>query len=414
MTSVIQRLFRYISINSQSDDSSSDIPSSNGQWELANLLAKELKELGLIDVIVTSNCFVHGTLPATTPGLGPVIGLISYLDTSPRFNGINIKPQIHYNYTGDSLYLDSEKKIVLSPLKFPELQNYLGHDIITTDGTTLLGANGKAGIAEIMSALEIIMSKPDIEHSEIRIVFTPDQETKSKGIKQIDLNLFPVDFALTLDGDGLGEINFENFNAAHAVISISGRPAFIGDAKNKMINACRIAAEWISHLPTNEIPENTDGYEGFFHVDQSSGSVEKAEIYCIIRDFELDGFMRRKVLLHKITNLINQKYGKGTASLSIQDDYYNMRPALESKPQLISLIINAVASSGVIPKISPIRGGSDGALLATMGIPAPNLFSGGHNCHSPYEFISIQTMEAAVNSLVNLICSSCEIKEYSK
>lgn len=406
MNSVTQRFLRYVAINSQSNDSSNEIPSSSGQWTLANLLAKELKELGLVDVVVTPNCFVHATLPATASDLGPIIGLVAYLDTSPRFNGSNIKPQIHYNYAGDTIYLDEEKKMLLSPLMFPELLNYLDHDIITTDGTSLLGANGKAGIAEIMTALETIISNPDIQHSEIRIVFTPDQETKSKGIKNIDLKLFPVDFAITLDGDSLGEINFENFNAAHAVISINGRPAFIGDAKNKLINAGRIAAEWISHLPTNEIPEKTDGYDGFFHIDQLIGSVQKAEIYCLIRDFELDEFMRRKALMHKITNQINQKYGEGIASLVIQDDYYNMRSALESKPQLISLIINAVESSGVTPKISPIRGGSDGALLASMGIPAPNLFAGAHNCHSPYEFISIQAMEIAVKSLVNLISSS--------
>lgn len=410
MNSVTQRFFRYIAINSQSNDSSHIIPSSSGQWNLANLLADELKELGLVDVVVTSNCFVHATLPATTPEIGPVIGLVAYLDTSPRFNGSNINPQIHYNYTGDCLYLNPGKKMVLSPLSFPELLNYLGHDIITTDGTSLLGANGKAGIAEIMTALEIITSKSDIKHSEIRIVFTPDQETTLRGIMNIDLELFPVDFAITLDADSLGEINFENFNAAHAVVSIIGRPAFVGDAKNKLVNAGRIAAEWINHLPPNETPENTDGYDGFFHIDQLLGSVDKAEIYCIIRDFELEGFMRRKAYLHKITGLINQKYGSDIASLTIQDDYYNMRSALESKPQLISFIVNAVASSGVVPNISPIRGGSDGALLASMGIPAPNLFSGGHNCHSPYEFISIQTMDIAVKTLVNLICSSYEIE----
>lgn len=407
MNSITKRFLKYTAIDTQSNNHSQTTPSSLGQWTLAQLLASELESFGLEGVVITENCFVHGTLASNTPLEAPTMGLVAYLDTSHRFNSSNIRPQIHPCYDGSPLYLDSEGDIILSQEIFPELSHYIGDDLITTDGTTLLGSNGKAGIAEIMTALETL-KESSIPHGKIKVVFTPDQETLNRGIQLLNRDLFDVDFAITLDGDGVGEINFENFNAAHATIRFKGRSAFTGDAKNKMINAIRIASEWTNLLPAEDIPEKTSGYEGFYHIEHMSGDVESAEVRCMIRDFDLDTFMHRKAKLRKITEDLNNQYGKGTVSLHIQDDYYNMKGVLSSKLQLVTMITSAVADAGILPKIAPIRGGSDGAILASMGIPAPNLFSGGHNCHGPYEFISIQAMEKSVEALLHIIkATSC-------
>lgn len=414
MSGVLQRFLSYITIDTRSDDNSETTPSTPGQWNLARLLVDELNELGLEQVILTEHCFVHAILPANTSVPVPTIGLVTHLDTSPAFCGGPVNPQIHSRYAGGPILLNPEKRLTLDPELFPKLSKYIGHDIITTDGTSLLGADDKAGIAEVMTALEHLLLNREIPHGEIRVVFTPDEETDRGGIQKMDWALFPVDTAVTVDGDGLGEVNFENFNAAHALVRIAGRSTYTGDAKNSMINACRIAAEWISHLPPSETPENTEGYEGFFHIERSAGTVETAEIYCLIRDFDLDGFMRRKALLQQITRKLNDQYGNNVIALTIHDDYFNMKSAIEPRPQLISGIVDSIHASGIMPRVVPVRGGTDGAHLAAKGIATPNIFVGCHNCHGPYEFISVQVMEAAVTTLISIIrhfaedTSACE------
>lgn len=407
MSGVVQRFLNYIRFDTQSDDGSDQTPSTPGQWDLANLLVDELKAMGLEQVTLTKHCFVHGLLPANNRGpansQGPVLGLIAHLDTSPAFNGKSVRPKIHRNYGGDALLLQEDPPMYLDPKMFPQLSAYIGHDIITTDGTSVLGADDKAGIAEVMTVLETLIAHPEMPHGAIHVVFTPDGETDRGGIAQMDWSLFPVTTALTVDGDGLGEVNFENFNGAHGVVRITGRPTYTGDAKHTMINASRIAAEWISLLPANETPENTEGYEGFYHIDSHSGSVASAEIYCIIRDFELDGLMRRKAFLQQITRQINDKYGSHVVSIKIQDDYFNMKSAIEPRPQLIADLLNSFRDTNIMPKIIPVRGGTDGAYLALKGIATPNVFVGCHNCHSPYEFVSIQAMEASIATLIAFI-----------
>lgn len=414
MSAVLQRFLRYIAIDTRSDDSSETTPSTPGQWDIARLLVDELNELGLEQVILTEHCFVHAVLPANTPDPIPTIGLVTHLDTSPAFSGGPVNPLIHHRYAGGPILLNPEKQIYLDPVLFPKLTQYIGHDIITTDGTTLLGADDKAGIAEVMTALEHFINHPEIIHGEIHVVFTPDEETDRGGIQKMNWQLFPVDTALTIDGDGLGEVNFENFNAAHALVRFAGRSTYTGDAKNIMINACRIAAEWISHLPPLETPENTEGYEGFFHVERNAGTVESAEIYCLIRDFELDGFMRRKALLQQITRQLNDRYGYGVVELTIHDDYFNMKSAIEPRPQLITSIIDSIHASGITPRVAPVRGGTDGAHLAVKGIATPNIFVGCHNCHGPYEFLSIQAMETAVTSVISIIQQFAKVSAHSE
>lgn len=402
MSKLLQRFLNYVAIDTRSDDASESTPSTPCQWDLARLLEKEMKELCLSKVILTDKCFVHGMLPANT-GSTPAIGLMAHLDTYPGFDGSCVKPIIHPNYQGGIVPLNPEKFMFLDPELFPELNRYIGHDLITTDGTTLLGADDKGGIAEIMTAVEHLIAHPDIPHGDIYIAFTPDEETDRGGIDALDLSLFPIDFALTVDGDGQGEVNFENFNAANALVSIRGRSVHTGEAKDKMINSSKVAAEWIGMLPESEVPETTEGYEGFFHVDSLSGSVERAEINCIIRDFSIEGIDARKNTLRTITRTLNQKYGADTVNLVLRDDYINMKSVLEERPQLIAGVLTALRHVGITPQILPIRGGTDGAMLAARGIAAPNLFIGGHNYHGEFEFVSLQAMEAAVKGIIGIV-----------
>lgn len=403
MSKLLQRFLNYVAIDTRSDDTSESTPTTSCQWNLARLLEKEMKDLGLSEVFLTDKCFVHGMLPANTGGSIPSIGLMAHMDTYPGFDGSSVKPVIHPSYKGGLITLNPQKLLFLDPELFPELNRYIGHDLITTDGTTLLGADDKGGIAEILTAVEHLIAHPDIPHGDIYIAFTPDEETDRGGIDALDLSLFPVDFVITVDGDGQGEVNFENFNAASALVTIRGRSVHTGEAKNKMINSSKIAVEWIGMLPENETPETTEGYEGFFHVDSLSGSVERAEINCMIRDFSPEGFSARKNTLKTITQTLNRKYGDDTVNLTLRDDYINMKNVLEKQPQLISGVLTALKYAGITPQVLPIRGGTDGAMLADRGIAAPNLFIGGHNYHGEFEFVSLQAMEAAVAGIVGIV-----------
>lgn len=405
MTNILERFINYVQIDTRSDDSSDSIPSSEGQWTLANLLVEELKSLGLEDIILTEHCFVHAKLPSNCGEDRPVIGLMAHLDTYPGFSGKDVNPVVHSNYQGEDLVLNAAENCILSPKDFPDLLKYLGDDIVTTDGRTLLGADDKAGIAEIMEAVAYFVVHPEVAHGELRIVFTPDEETDRGGLSALNLALLPVDFVITMDGDGIGEVNFENFNAAHAEIIINGRSVHTGEGKNRMINAGRIAAEWIAELPLSETPENTEGYEGFFHIEEVSGNVERAQIYCLIRDFYDEGFMQRKDYLKKLTAAFASKYGEKTIEMRLTDDYRNMKNVIERSPVLTDSVIKSIEASGLTPKVMPVRGGTDGAMLAEMGIAAPNIFLGGHNYHGQYEFVSVQAMEAATRVLIQLIRS---------
>ncbi len=403
MSNILERFMKYVKIDTRSDDSVAQIPSSKGQWELAKVLEKELVDLGLEEVVLTENCFVHAVLRANVDVKLPVIGLMAHLDTYPGFSSSGVNPIVHKRYQGGDLILNAERQMFLKPEDFPELLKYTGEDIITTDGTTLLGADDKAGIAEIMEAVAFFVRNPEVPHGELRVVFTPDEETDRGGLDALDRSLLPVDFVITMDGDGIGEVNFENFNAAHAEVLFTGRSVHTGEAKNRMINACAIANEWASMLPKDEVPEQTEGYEGFYHIEEMSGNVEQARIYCLIRDFSEDVFMQRKDFLKKLTAQFAEKYGAQVIQMTLTDDYRNMKNVIERDPLLIEAVLKSIRDSGLNPKILPVRGGTDGAMLAEMGILAPNIFLGGHNYHGQYEFISVQAMEAATQVLINLI-----------
>lgn len=407
MNTLIQRFLRYIAIDTQSDNNAEETPSTPGQWELARLLKDELITLGVEDVIITEHCFVHGKISANITSYPYRIGMVGHLDTSPEFKGSNINPIFHHDYDGGPLTINAEKGINISSEVFPALSRYIGHDLVTADGHTLLGGDGKAGIAEIMTFIERIKNDPSILHGDIHVMFTPDEETDRGGIHKMDRTLFPVDFAITLDGDGLGEINFENFNAAHALVKFNGCNVHPGEGKDKLKNAVKLAADWISRLPEDESPESTSEYQGFYHVESTSGNVTSTELYCLIRDFDAYDFMQRKNRLHMICQEMNRHYGPDTVTMTIHDDYRNMSDAIEKKPWLSAGIIKAIEDSGLKAAILPIRGGSDGAWLAELGIPSPNLFIGVHYGHGPYEFASVQAMEKVVEVLVSITRQFC-------
>lgn len=409
MNHLANRFLKYARIHTTSDPASATFPSTARQTDFANLLSDELKELGFSEVEVDGNGYVTATVPATTEKDVPVIGFIAHMDTSPDFNGENVRPVIHRNYNGQPLVLNEEKGITLDPAEFPELNNCIGMDLITTDGTTLLGADDKAGIAEIITAMEILMKSPEIRHGKIRICFTPDEEI-GRGADHFDVEKFGAGFAYTLDGSELGELEFENFNAAHAKISIRGKSVHPGTAKNKMINALIVAHRLTGMLPSQQRPEHTEGYEGFFHLISLKGNVDQAELEFIIRDHDMDKFLQKKEMLTGITTMLNLEYGQGTIKLEMKDQYYNMRIKIEPVMQVVDLARKAMLAAGVEPKIKAIRGGTDGARLSYMGLPCPNLFAGGMNFHGPYEFVPVQYMEKAVEVIVN-ICRLAAHKE---
>ena len=401
MEKLVERFLKYVKINTQSDEKSETCPSTPGQLELAKLIVDELKSIGLKETEVDENGYVMATLPANTEGDIPVIGFIAHLDTSPDFSGSNVNPQIFDNYFGKNLTLNAKKNIILSPSDFPALNNYIGQPLITTDGTSLLGADNKAGIAEIITAIENLIQNPDIKHGTIRIAFTPDEEI-GRGANKFDVAKFGARFAFTIDGGPIGELEYENFNAASARISIQGRNVHPGTAKNKMKNSMHIAMELDSMLPQNEKPEYTDGYEGFYHINEFVGNVDQTKLHYIIRDHSKSEFAKKKDLMIKIIDHLNIKYGSGTVKLTMIDQYYNMREKIEPEFHIIELALKAMNSTGVTPKVKPIRGGTDGARLSYMGLPCPNIFSGGHNFHSRFEYIPIRSMEKAVQVIMKI------------
>ena len=397
---LIDRFISYVKIDTQSDENSNQTPSTSKQFNLAKELERELNDIGLSEISLDNNCYLMATLPANTHKKVPTIGFIAHLDTSPDMSGQNVKPRIVKNYDGNDIILNEVSNIVLSPNDFPELLNHKGEDLIVTDGNTLLGADDKAGVAEIMTAIEYLLDHPEIKHGKIRIGFTPDEEI-GRGPDKFDVGKFGAEWAYTMDGGEIGELEYENFNAASAKISIQGRNVHPGYAKNKMINALHIANELVSMLPANERPEYTEGYEGFFHLTSIQGTVDEATVSYIIRDHDRTKFENRKKQMVNAVNFLNTIYDH-RIKLELKDQYYNMREKIEPVPHVIDYAFRAMQEVGVTPIVRPIRGGTDGARLSFMGLPCPNIFAGGLNFHGRYEFIPIPSMYKAVDVIVKI------------
>ncbi len=405
MSEVVERFLRYAAIDTQSAEDAECFPSTDKQKSLARLLAAELAEMGAADVYFDEDkCYVYAAIPATDGGKQPkVLGFISHMDTSPEVSGANVKPQFWENYDGGEIVLSVEKGIVLSPEVFPELRGYIGKTLITTDGNTLLGADDKAGVAEIMTMAQELLSHPEIPHGRIAVAFTPDEEVGG-GVDFFDLERFGADYAYTVDGGGIGELEYENFNAASADVEIHGVSVHTGEAKNKMKNASYIAMEFDGMLPAKERPEYTEGYEGFFCLMSMSGDIENASLSYLIRDHDKACFADRKALVERAALSLNNKYGEGTVTLSVRDSYYNMREKIEPFMFLVDNAKRAMESLGITPAVKPIRGGTDGARLSYMGLPCPNICTGGHNFHGRYEFVCAESMEQIVKLLTLLAC----------
>lgn len=397
-----ERFLKYVSFATTSDENTGLTPSTPGQMIFANYLVDELKSIGLKDATVDKNGYVMATLPATSDEQLPTIGFIAHLDTSPDMSGKHVKPRIVKNYDGNDILLNAEDAIVLSTEQFPELKLYIGKDLIVTNGRTLLGADDKAGIAEIMTAMEYLVQHPEIKHGKIRVAFTPDEEI-GKGPHLFDVEKFGADWAYTMDGGEIGELEYENFNAASAKITFKGRNVHPGYAKHKMLNSMRIAHQFATMLPRHETPEHTDDYEGFYHLVAMNGDVESSALTYIIRDHDRNRFESRKTEIEHLVNKINSEFGVGTATLEIKDQYYNMREKIEPVMHIIDLAFAAIEAAGVKPKVKPIRGGTDGAQLSFKGLPCPNIFAGGHNFHGRYEFVPIQSMEKATEVILNIV-----------
>lgn len=402
MEKVVERFLRYAMIDTQSDPESATCPSTEKQLDLARVLVEELQEIGMEDVSLDENGYVMATLPANVEREIPTIGFIAHMDTSPDMSGTNVRPTFVENYDGGDIILNQKKNIILSPADFPDLKDYVGETLITTDGTTLLGADDKAGIAEIVTAMEYLLAHPEIEHGEIKIAFTPDEEI-GRGADLFDVKKFNAAFAYTLDGGPLGELEYENFNAASANIRIQGRNVHPGSAKNKMINSMLIAMELNSLLPPAERPEHTEHYEGFIHLTNISGDVEETKLQYIIRDHSRELFEKKKKVLEGAVDFLNLKYGPGTVGLELKDSYYNMREKIEPVMEIVELAKRAMQEVGVTPIISPVRGGTDGARLSYMGLPCPNIFTGGHNYHGKYEYIPVNSMKKAVEVILKIV-----------
>ncbi|MCY6370163.1 peptidase T [Clostridium ganghwense] len=402
MEAVVNKFLKYVKYDTKSDEESNVTPSTEGQRVLAKELARELNEMGMSDVSVDDNGYVMATLPANTDKEIPTIGFIAHMDTAPDMSGKDVNPKIVENYDGKDIVLNEEQNIVLKVEDFPEIKEYVGKDLITTDGTTLLGADDKAGVAEIMTAVEYLINHPEIKHGTIKVGFTPDEEIGA-GADHFDVEKFNADFAYTVDGGTVGELEYENFNAAGAKITIKGRNVHPGSAKNKMINSMVIANELIFILPDEETPSHTEGYEGFYHLTSIKGEVEETKLNYIIRDFDKDKFEERKYIMSSVVKSLNKKYGEGTVELDLKDQYYNMKEKVEPVKHIVDTAFKAMEECEVVPKVVPIRGGTDGARLSYMGLPTPNLFTGGHNFHGKYEFIPTFAMEKAVDVIVKII-----------
>lgn len=402
MSDVIDRFVRYIQINTKSDPDSESFPSTKEQFDLAQMLENELIQFGLQDVSLDENGYVMATLPSNTKKRVPVIGWIAHMDTSPDMSGEGVNPQFIDNYDGGDIVLNKKEKIVLSPMDFPELKNYIGQTIITTDGTTLLGADDKAGVAAIMAMLHYLVNHPEIEHGVLKIGFTPDEEI-GQGADRFNVEKFAADFAYTIDGGEIGELEYENFNAAGAKIKVRGRSVHPGTAKNKMINAINIVMEIAGSLPVQMRPEYTEKYEGFFHPVQISGTIEEANLAYIIREHDAEKFEWQKGLIEKIVDLVNYKYGPNTATIELRDQYYNMKEKILPVMHMIDTARLAIEAVGVEPKIIPVRGGTDGARLSYMGLPCPNIFTGGHNAHGRFEYLPVKSLEKSFEVILKII-----------
>lgn len=399
--SLVERFLKYVSFDTQSSEETGLTPSTPGQMTFAEYLKSELESLGLEEISLDENGYLFATLPANVDKELPVVGFIAHMDTSPDMSGKDVDPRTVTNYDGTDIVLCAEENIVLSPSRFPELLDHKGEDLIVTDGKTLLGADDKAGIAEIVSAVVYLQQHPEIKHGKIRIGFNPDEEI-GLGAHKFDVEKFGCDWAYTMDGGEVGELEFENFNAASAKIVFKGRNVHPGYAKNKMLNSLHVANRFISLLPENETPEHTEGYEGFYHLIGMNGEVEQTTVSYIIRDHDRVRFEQRKQRMERLTAFINAEYGEGTAALELHDQYYNMREKIEPVMHVIDIAFEAMKAAGVEPHVKAIRGGTDGAQLSFKGLPCPNIFAGGLNFHGRFEFVPIQSMEKAMNVIVKI------------
>lgn len=400
--SMLERFLKYVTFDTMSVDEATTVPTSEGQFVFARYLEQELKSMGLQDVVLDEKGYLYATLLANSSKELPVVGFISHLDTSPDMSGKDVKPRVVKNYDGKDITLNEELGIKLSTEDFPEVLNYVGHDLVVTDGQTLLGADDKAGIAEIISAVEYLQQHPEIEHGKVRIAFNPDEEI-GRGAHNFNVPLFACDWAYTVDGSSEGEIEYENFNAGSATFTIQGRNVHPGYAKGKMLNALRVATAIVEAVPSNESPECTDNYEGFYHLMSINGGVDSAEVSYIIRDHSADIFEKRMYLMQQVAEDVNRRFGSGTVTVELKRQYRNMREMVEPKMYIVDIAEQAMVQAGVKPRVKPIRGGTDGAQLSFMGLPCPNLFAGGINFHSRYEFVSVQVMEKAVNTIVKIV-----------
>lgn len=398
---LINRFLKYVSFHSTSEAGIKKIPSTERQWNIANYIFNELKSIGLENVSIDENGYVMGFIPSNSSQEIPTVGFISHYDTSPDFSGENVKPKIWKNYDGNDLLLNEATGFTLKVTEFPELKDHMGETLITTDGTTLLGADDKAGIAEIVTAAEYLLQHPEIKHGRIAIGFTPDEEV-GKGADLFDVKKFGAKWAYTVDGGEVGELEFENFNAGGAVISITGKSVHPGSAKGKMINAGLLAVEFANAMPSDETPANTDGYEGFYHLTKITGNVEKAQLQYIIRDHDFKKYESRKAFMKDVSTKLNSKYGEGTFNIEIEDQYFNMKEKIEDKMYIIDIAKTAMEKVGVTPNIKAIRGGTDGSKLSYMGLPCPNIFAGGLNFHGPYEFVPLESMVKATQVIIEI------------
>ena len=401
---IINRFISYVTIDTESDPNSDTTPSSKNQWDLANKLAEELKSIGMHDVSIDDKAYIMATLPSNVDHDVPTIGFISHFDTSPDFTGANVKPQVIENYNGEDIILNEAENIVLSPSYFEDLLLYKGQTLITTDGTTLLGADDKAGICEIITAMEYLIQHPEIKHGDIRVGFTPDEEI-GRGAHHFDVEKFGADWAYTMDGSQIGELEYENFNAAGAKVKVQGKIVHPGYAKGKMVNSMYYATEFINALPREETPEHTEGYQGFFHLYSIEGKVEETYLQYIIRDHDKDKFEARKALIQKVADAINEKYGKQIIEIDIKDQYFNMKEKVEPVMHIVDIAEEAMKQLGIEPLIKPIRGGTDGSQLSYKGLPCPNIFAGGHNFHGRYEYVPVESMIKATK----VICKIAEL-----
>ena len=404
MQHIIDRFISYVTIDTESDPNSETTPSTEKQWDLANKLVSDLKAIGMSDVTIDDNSYIMATLPSNVDYKVPTIGFISHFDTSPDFTGANVKPQIITDYDGKDIVLNEEEDIILSPDYFEDLLQYKGQTLITTDGTTLLGADDKAGITEIITAMEYLINHPEIKHGVIKVGFTPDEEI-GRGAHKFDVKKFGADWAYTMDGSQIGELEYENFNAAGAKITAKGKIVHPGYAKGKMVNSMYFATEFINALPRLETPEHTEGYEGFFHLHSIEGKVEETTLKYIIRDHDKDKFDARKALMEKVVLDLNTKFENEVFKLELTDQYFNMKEKVEPVMHIVDIAEEAMKQLGIKPLIKPIRGGTDGSQLSYMGLPCPNIFAGGHNFHGRYEYVPVESMQKAVE----VICKIAEL-----